>query len=235
MHIVRPVKVGWCLPFGEFLCLVKRGMRLFMSDYLRYNFWLTVEIWLMLYVAGERGVGLYIFSNMITVMSSQICTAINMVYIPQMAQRFGQTGKIIPCLRLAVKPTLLNLGISTIIIVCYWFLLPPLISYAFPKYIEAIPILRVLILQILLVSISLPMFMLTILESYITQFIAVVTGLVVFVGIALLINSMGAREIAVPWGTLAGQVVFTGICLLWLIRNIYVSKNNIPIPSLKRD
>jgi O-antigen/teichoic acid export membrane protein len=224
MHIVRPVKVGWCFPWREFLDLVKRGMRLFVSDYLRYNFWLTVEIWLMLYIAGDKGVGLYVFSAMLTNMSLQVCTAINMVYIPQLAQRYGQTEKISACLKLAIKPTLLNLGISVIIICSFWFILPPIISFAFPKYLEAIPILKILILRIFLVSLTLPIFMLTILESYVTQFVAVVIGLIVFVGTASVTNSLGFSVIAVPWGTLAGQGVFTGICLSWLGKKIYSQK-----------
>jgi O-antigen/teichoic acid export membrane protein len=221
MHIVRPVKVGWCLPWREFVDLVKRGLRLFVSDYLRYNFWLTVEIWLMLYVAGDKGVGLYVFSAMLTNMSLQVCTAINMVYIPQLAQRYGQTEKISACLKLVIKPTLLNLGISVIIICSFWFILPPIISFAFPKYLEAIPILKILILRIFLVSLTLPIFMLTILESYVTQFVAVAVGLVVFVGTAAVTNSLGFSLIAVPWGTLAGQGVFTGICLSWLGKRTY--------------
>jgi O-antigen/teichoic acid export membrane protein len=215
-HIVRPVKVGWSLPWREFLNLVKRGMRLFVSDYLRYNFWLTVEIWLMLSFSGDKGVGLYVFGSMLIDISSQIITSINMVYIPQLAQKYGQTGKITSCLKLAAKPTLINFGISLLIIFFYWFLLPPLISFAFPNYLDAIPIIRILILRIILIGFTLPMFMLTILESYITQFVAVVFGLLVFVGTAFMMNSRGFNETAMPWGSLAGQVIFTMICLIWL-------------------
>jgi hypothetical protein len=60
-HAVRPLKVGWCLPLGEFFNLVKRGLRLFAGSYLRYQFWMTVEILLMVRVAGDAGVGLFCF------------------------------------------------------------------------------------------------------------------------------------------------------------------------------
>lgn len=226
LHIFRPVKIGWCLPWREFLNLVKRGMRLFMSDYLRYYFWLTVEIWLVLLFSGDKGVGLYVFSSMLVVVSSQIITAINMVYIPQLAQRYGQTERITSCLKLAIKPTIINIGISIFIICSFWILLPPVISYAFPNYLDAILISRILILRILLISITLPIFMLTILESYITQLIAAIIGLVVFIGTAFTLNSMGLRLTAVPWGTLVGQVVFTGICLSWLGIKVYSSKSS---------
>jgi hypothetical protein len=63
--------------------------------------------------------------------------------------------------------------------------------------------------------------MVTILESYITQFIAVITGLMVFIGTAFSLNSMGFKETAVPWGSLTGQMIFTGICLFWLGYKIY--------------
>jgi O-antigen/teichoic acid export membrane protein len=225
LHVYRPVKVGWVLPWQEFLDLVKRGMRLFVSDYLRYNFWLTIEIWLMLKFSGDTGVGLFIFSAMLVDVSSQITTAINMVYIPKMAQRYGETEKIIPCLKLAVKPTLLNLGITVLIIIGFWFLLPPIVSFAFPNYLPAIPILRILVFRILLISLTLPIFMLTILESYIIQFIATVIGLAVFIGTALILNSMGFATTSAAWGTLAGQVIFTGICLIWLGSKVFFQKS----------
>lgn len=225
LHVFRPVKVGWCFPWREFVSLVKRGMRLFVSDYLRYNFWLTVEIWLMLYVAGDKGVGLFTFSTVVTNLSLQVTTAINMVYIPQLAQKYGQTEKITPCLKLAVKPTLLNLGISIIIILGFQFLFPPIISYAFPNYVESIPIFKILILRIILVSLTLPMYMLTILESYFTQFIAVVIGLLAFLGTASILNSMGLSETAVPWGTVAGQAAFSSVCLFWLGMKVHSEKS----------
>jgi len=223
-HIYRPVKASWCLPWKEFLALVKRGMRLFVSDYLRHNFWLTVEIWLMLKFSGDFGVGLFVFGTMLVDISAQICIAINMVYIPQLGQRFGQSENIISCLKLAVKPTLLNIGIAILIIGSFWFLLPYIITFAFPKYIEAIPILNIIVLRILLISITLPVFMLTILESYVTQFIAAVVGLVVFIATAFTLNSMGIQNTAVPWGSLAGQLMFTIISLTWLGIRIFNRK-----------
>ena len=216
LHFLRPVKVGWCLPWLEFLNLVKRGLRLYVSDYLRYMFWLTVEIWLMLRFVGDSGVGLLFFSKMIAESATQLSTAVNQVYIPQLAQRFGQSGSIRSCLRLGAKPTLLNLGSSLIIMGCVWYLLPPVISYAFPKYSEAVPLMRILVLQTLFVSISLPLYMVTVLEDYLTQLAAAVVGLGIFVGTAFFLHSLGLQGRSVAWGTVAGQAAFVLTCLLGL-------------------
>ena len=216
LHFYRPVKTGWYFHWGKFRELVKRGMRLFVSEYLRYNFWLTIEIWLMLFISGDKGVGLFVFASTLVDMSAQVITAVNMVYIPQIATLYGQTERIKSCLRFVIKPTLLNFGISTVIISSFWFLLPPVISYAFPKYLGAIPILNILVLRILLISITLPMYMLTILESYLIKLIAAIVGILAFIGTALSLKSMGLTETATPWGTLAGQMTYYAICLLWL-------------------
>lgn len=213
LHLVRPVKVGWCLPWREFLDLVKRGMRLYVGTYIRYSFWLTVEIWLMLRIAGDAGVGLLVFSKMIVEAASQISFAINQVYIPRMAQAFGQSGRVSMCLRLAAKPTLLNLGISLIVILGVWILIPPIISYAFPRYGDSIALIRILVLQTLVVSVSLPLYMVSVLESYLTQILAAVIGLGVFIAAAVSLHSLGLHGEAVAWGTLVGQATFALICL----------------------
>lgn len=217
LYNVRPVKVGWCLPWREFLDLVKRGMRLYVSDYLRYIFWLTFEILLMYRFAGNAGVGLFVFSRMIAEAGSQLSGAINHVYLPQLAQKFGQTGSIGACIQLAARPTFLNLCLSLVIIICYWNLLPPVISYGFPKYSGAIPLIRILVLQTLVASISLPMYLVTLTESYLLQLIAVISGLGVFIGTALLLQALGYQGEAVAYGTLAGQITFASICFLGLL------------------
>jgi O-antigen/teichoic acid export membrane protein len=216
LYVVRPVKVGWCLPWREFLNLVKRGLRLFISDYLRYFFWSTVEIWVMYRFAGDIGVGLLIFSKMIVESTNQVSTAINQVYLPRVAQRFGQEGSVRSCLRVAAKPTLLNLGSSFFISGCVWFVLPPIILIAFHKYSEAIPLVRILVLQSFIVSLSLPMYMVTVLEGYREQLAAVIIGLGVFVGTAFFLHANGFHESSVAWGSVAGQTAFALTCLLWI-------------------
>lgn len=224
LHLVRPVKAGWCLPWDEFWNLVKRGMRLYVGTYLRYSFWLTVEIWLMLQVAGDAGVGLLFFSKMIAEAASQISFAINQVYIPRLAQTFGQSGMIRACLQLSAKPTLLNLGISVLVTAAVWFVVPPIISYAFPKYLDATPLLRILVLQTLIVSVSLPLYMVSVLESYLTQIFAAVVGLGVFVAIVAMLYQGGLRGESVAWGTLGGQATFAAVCLFWVFGKARIEK-----------
>jgi len=216
LHFVRPIKVGWCWLWRDWLNLVKRGMRLYAGTYLRYSLWLSVEIWLMLRLAGDVGVGLLVFSKMIADAMSQVSYAINQVYLPRLAQHFGQTGSVRGCLKLALKPTLVNLGVSLLVTLSVWFVLPPILGFAFPKYVQAIPLVRILALQTLVVSVSLPLYMVVVLEGYLTQILAAVLGLAVFVGVALLLARLGLEQSAVAWGTLVGQVTFASVGLGWV-------------------
>jgi hypothetical protein len=228
LYVVRPVKVAWCLPWWEFYHLVKRGLRLFISDYLRYIFWLTVEIWVMYQFAGDIGVGLLMFSKIIIESTNQISTAINQVYLPRVAQKFGLEGSVRSCLRLALRPTMLNLGCSLIITGCVWFMVPPIISYAFHNYVEAIPLMRILVLQSFIVSMSLPLYMVTLLEGYRELFAAATIGLGVFIGTAFFLHSNGLQEKAVAWGSVAGQAAFALICLSWIALRACQEK---PVPN----
>jgi len=216
LHVIRPVKVGWCLAWGELLNLIKRGLRLYISDYLRYIFWFTVEIWLMLRVAGDAGVGLFVFSKMIAESINIFSTSINQVYIPRIGQRYGQSGNIRSCLRMGAKPVFLNMGCSLLLTVAVWVLVSPVLSHAFPKYCEAAPLIRILVLQSVIVSISLPLFMVTLLEGYLTQLAAAIVGLGVFLGTALSLKSLGFHANSVAWGTVAGQAAFALMCLIWI-------------------
>ncbi|MBN1127098.1 MAG: hypothetical protein JXA82_19000 [Sedimentisphaerales bacterium] len=218
LHVVRPVKVGWCLPLQEFSTLVKRGLRLYVGTYLRYSFWLTVEIWLMLKFAGDSGVGLFVFSKMIATAGAQLSMAINQVYLPRLAQKYGQNGgNVSECLKFVVRPALLNSGISVLIICGFWLFLPPLIQYAFPHYLAAVPLIRVLVLQTILVSVSMPLYMISITENYLTQILAAIIGLAVFIGVSFALQHQIYQGVAVAWGTLAGQAAFAMVCFFGLI------------------
>lgn len=231
LHVVRPVKVGWCLPWKEWGSLVKRGIRLYVGTYLRQNFWLTVEIWAMFYIAGDKGVGLLVFSKLIADSIIQLPIAINLVYMPRLAQMFGRTGSVEASLRFVFNPALINLGISVIISIVSWAILPTIIIYAFPKYVEAIPLLRIFAFQAPILSTSVPLYMVMIVESYLTQIIAALVGLLFFVGTFLGLHFMGVNEISVAWGSLVGQMVFTAICLFFLQRKINTERKSAAIKA----
>lgn len=216
-HIVRPVRTGWYLPLQEFLDLVKRGLRLFFGTYIRYQFWLTVEILLLVRYAGDVGVGLFTFSSMIALSVGQVVTAVNQIYTPRLAQHFGQTGSLSSCLKMSIKPTLLNLLIAVACSGAAWFVLPPVLSFAFPKYVAAVPLIKVLLLDTIVVGMSLPLYMVAVLEDYWTQAVAAVVGLLVFVGLAYVLHGNGLREMSVVWGTIAGRLVFMVISLSSLV------------------
>lgn len=218
LHVFRPVKVGWRLPWKEFLGLVKRGMRLFLGSYFRYTFWLSVEIWFVLRFAGDVGVGLFVFSKMVAESICQLTTAVNQVTYPRLALLYGKNKSIVSCLKYAIKPTAINFGLSLFLAVCGWFIFPIVILLAFPKYADAIPLLRILLLQAPIWSFNIPINMVYILEDYQTQTIAAVLGLIVFACMAEMLNTIGFKGTSVAWSTIAGQVTYVAICLSRLIR-----------------
>jgi O-antigen/teichoic acid export membrane protein len=216
LHVARPIKVGLYLPLREFLDLVKRGMRLFVGDYLRYSFWPTVEIWLMLMFAGDVGVGLLAFSTMICIAVGQFATAVNQIYLPRLAEHYGKTGSLGECLKLSVKPTLLNVLSAVICAGFAWFILPPILRFAFPKYVLSIPLIQVLLFDTIIVALSLPLYMVAIQEDYLTTTVSAVAGLAAFLGIALFLQSLGLREMSVVWGSIVGRFVFVAVGFLSL-------------------
>ncbi len=216
LHLARPIGVGWCLPSRELFGLAKRGMRLYVGTYMRYSLWLAAEIWLTLRITGDAGVGLFVFSGMVAELASQLVMAINQVYWPRLGYEFGRSHSITACLRLAAWPSLVSLGASLVTILGAWVLLPPLVSHVFPNYLGAIVLARILVLKTVVVSLSLPLYLISILEAYVTQLVAATVGLALFVGVTGLLWGLRFPQIAVAWGSVAGQAAFALTCLLWL-------------------
>lgn len=217
LHAARTIRVRWYLPWRTFTHAVKQGLRFFVGDYLRYTFWLTVEIWLMLRFAGDAGVGLFVFSRMLVEFAILISTAVNQVFLPGIARRYGETNSIRASLRPAIRATLLNILIAAIIIAAVWAFIPPIIAFAFPRYADAIPIVKILVFNAVTVSLSIPLYMVTVLNAYQVQLISVVGGMVGFVATAFLFARSGHKLLAVPLGTLIGQTLFAIIGLSWVI------------------
>jgi O-antigen/teichoic acid export membrane protein len=217
LWLYRPIKVEWRLPWRDFVQLVKRGMRLYVSDYAHGVFWITVEIWLVYSFFGNVGVGLFGFSRIIVDTCVQAGSAVSQVFLPRLAQRYGETGKLRDCLRYSVKPTILSMAISLATIAATWILIKPVIVLAFPKYLDAVPLIRILILQTVFSAVVLPLYLLTLKEKYVLLLVAAIAALGVFVGISYYLRSIGGSIGSVAWGTLGGQAAYTVICLLAIL------------------
>jgi len=73
--------------------------------------------------------------------------------------------------------------------------------------------IKVLLIDTVIVGLSLPLFMVAVLEDYRTQIVAAVNGLAVFAGVTFLLHVYGLQEMAVGWGTIAGRLMFVIISL----------------------
>jgi hypothetical protein len=114
---------------------------------------------------------------------------------------------------MAIKPTMINVLTATACSSVAFFVFPPLLNFAFPKYVAAIPMIKVLLIDTVIVGLSLPLFMVAVLEDYRTQIVAAVNGLAVFAGVTFLLHVYGLQEMAVGWGTIAGRLMFVIISL----------------------
>lgn len=216
LYKARPLKLSWCLPVNELLVLVQSGIRLYIGDYLRYVFWGTIEIWLILWIAGEKGVGMLVFCKIIIDVMIQLQTAINQVYLPRIAHRYGECGDIRKALRVAVLPSIINIGIASIIVSFSWYVSPAVITIFFPKYLAAIPLLNIMVLQTVFTSFGLFLYMITILDGYGAQLCAAILGIAVFVGVTFQLKAVGLGIRSVGIGTISGQMTFAAVCFLWL-------------------
>ena len=220
LHCFRPVRSGYVFPLKEFLGLVKQSLRLFAGDYLRYTFWFTVEIWIMLAYAGDKGVGLFVFSSLVVTSVGHVASAVNQVYMPRLAEHYGRTGSLVQFLKMSVKPTIVNLITALVFTGLAWLVLPPLLRLALPSYVPAIPLINILLLTVVIMASSLPLYMMILTDAYYVQMAAAIVGLAVFLSVAFVLHSLGLREMAVVWGTLTGRLAFFAVALGTMVRRL---------------
>jgi hypothetical protein len=112
-----------------------------------------------------------------------------------------------------MKPTIVNLITAVVFTGLAWLVLPPLLRLALPGYVPAIPLINILLFSVVIMASSLPLYMMILTDAYYVQMAAAIVGLAVFLSVAFLLHSLGLREMAVVWGTLAGRLAFFAVAL----------------------
>jgi O-antigen/teichoic acid export membrane protein len=97
---------------------------------------------------GEHVLGVYSMAIMIQGMAMILVRSIHQVYLTQITIKFGQTESIIECIKFAKKPTLISVAVSILFSLIFSMLIGPLMEFVTPNYIEAVPVLKILIWQI---------------------------------------------------------------------------------------
>ena len=220
LHKYRPLRLRWRFNFREWFSLVKEGLPIFVAGYGATTLWTVAETSIILRFLGTEALGLWTMSFMVVEAIIKVPQAMTAVYTPRVIECLGRTQSIRECLRLCKKPVMLGTQGMLLMGACWIVALPYIVPILMPKYTGAISTMCLMMLLLPLCIMDLP-YQILVAMGKIQQNIAVYSGLICFVLLALAAFRLNMGLIGIVGASLIGRA-FTRVFLvlylfIWLI------------------
>jgi hypothetical protein len=151
-----PVKVKAVLDVKGLLDLARTSLPLTIPSYIRFSFLNATLSCIVLKYCGQNGLGIFGMALVFLGVSMTLTASIHQMFVTKLTHKFGETEDIAACLKCSIRPTLMSVGASTILAVALCLVIGPFIHLLLPKYEDAIPVIRILALQLPLSAAQLP-------------------------------------------------------------------------------
>jgi O-antigen/teichoic acid export membrane protein len=136
-HRWSPLKVIAKYEKQHLLALLKTGLPIYSVANV-YGLWPTFQRSMILIDLGPKGLGLYSLSIIVQNTLNTFSNATSSVVFPKMTKAFGAGAKVKEILRIPLKMILIVFIIHCIILIVGWILLPYVVEYLLPKYVEGL-------------------------------------------------------------------------------------------------
>ena len=188
LHAKRPlrVRISWNWPI--FHSLIAFGLPLTVFGYVETSFWSATQNYLVLQKLGMAALGLLGFTMAAQYAMLVPAQSINQIYMPRIAAQFGRTGKLRDVIKLSLRPTLASCLLMSLFAGITWFVIPPVVRLAVPRYARAIPALQWSVLLMPITALRLPQYILIASRDTSGYAISVVSGFVA--GLLLLLLAL---------------------------------------------
>lgn len=226
-YALRPIRVHPALRWADLRVLFSTGIPIFIVGHL-FAWWPTLNATLVLAYGGERLLGLYAVANMAGPIATTFPLALASVVYPQMAQQYGKTGDVRSLANLAIRPTLLTLGLTAIMVLVGWIAIPWFVRWFLPKYVEGICAAQWTVASALIVGLSPINNVFNVLKKQGRYGFAMLVGMLsYYVSLRFLVRDSVTLE-AFPQAMLIGRATFMLFCgvMVWhLVRTAPVVNN----------
>ena len=137
MHWLRPVRVPLTWDKPSLVLLMQTGAPIFIFDYLISNV-SNCDRWALYNFGGLETVGSFALATMAREAISKVPDALGEYIYPRMSHSYGQFHDPVRLWRMAVKSSLMVVAFMIPAVVAGWFILPPLVTHFFPKYVDGV-------------------------------------------------------------------------------------------------
>lgn len=133
----KPITAKASFKWKNFKALSRVGMPIYFVANI-YGLWPTFQRTFVLSVLGAKGLGLYALANIVQGMLSTFNNAISSMSFPLMSKAYGEGKKLKDIMLIPFKPFLISFGVYTILLFVGWSLLPYVVEFLLPNYVEGI-------------------------------------------------------------------------------------------------
>lgn len=207
LHRWRPMRVHPCFNWSKFREVINIGLPLSGIGYLSTALWVSLEGSLIMGWFGFKALGLYSLAVFLRAMLMQMAQNINHVMNIKVYEQYGRSNRTNDCIHLIIRPTTVGLLSSIPLVISGWFLLPPLVNLLIPQYINAIPMMRLMLLTMPITLLSLPTSILWAAGKLFDCFISVIIGFLIFILSAFLFHNLHLGALGVIIASIIGQVL----------------------------
>ncbi len=134
----KPISAKVSFNWANFKALSRVGMPIYFVANI-YGLWPTFQRTFVLSVLGAKGLGLYALANIVQGMLSTFNNTISSMSFPLMSKAYGEGKKLKEIMLIPFKPFLISLGVYTILLIIGWPLLPYVVEFLLPNYVDGIP------------------------------------------------------------------------------------------------
>lgn len=227
LHHRNTLKFKFKIRIKETYLLIKEGLPMFLASYGAGIGWDTIEKTLILYFIDQNGLGLWSFSFMLISILKLIPQAINAVYIPQIIQNYGKSLNPKETLMFTIKPMIWATPLVIFMIVLGIFLMPHILPILMPKYIDAIPILSILLFILPMEIISLPYALMIAKGEVLHQNISTYVSLILFIIFASITIRLGFGIFGIIISSIVCRIFKLGIIYLYIRK--YIMEHNLSL------
>jgi hypothetical protein len=152
-----PVRVKAALDVKALVDLAKISLPLAIPGYIGSSFLTASLSVIVLQYCGQHGLGIYGMALTFQAVALTLTGAIHQMFTTKLTYKFGETGNAFACLKYSRIPTLLSVGAACCLAVALCLVIGPFIRSLMPKYEPAVPVIRILALQLPVSAAGLPL------------------------------------------------------------------------------
>lgn len=211
-----PLKIKPIKP--DIVHLIKTGFPIFLIGNLN-SLWMTIINNIIFSLGGARSFGLYALANIVQTTVMMIPRSFGQVIYPRMAIMYGQGKAPNEIMRLNLKPLFFQFFVMLTVALAGVLLLPVLIPWLLPKYIEGIPPAQWILFVAAITSFGSLNGIFNVIKQQKFYFFSLLTGAAIGTAyIYIRIVSSGFDLLIFPQGLLLGILIQQALSLFFAFR-----------------